>query len=312
MSWIKNSFQNLKNGLSKTRQTIFTKIEETFTGKSKLDDSDFDKLEEILINSDLGTELSLAVIDNVRKSLLKEENRTFNNIIEVLKEELIKILGQSKLESKFIEADKNLPNIILVVGVNGTGKTTTIGKLASFYKNDGKTVLLVPCDTFRAAANEQLNEWARRSAVEIWNDSTSKDPSSVAFDSIKYALDQKIDIVIIDTAGRLHNNANLMTELSKINRVISNLIENAPNETYLVVDGNSGQNAMRQADEFSKYVKITGLIVTKLDGTAKGGSVIQISHNKKIPIVFVGTGEGIDDLQEFNQTDFINALFEKV
>jgi fused signal recognition particle receptor len=312
MSWIKNSFQNLKNGLTKTRQTIFNKIEETFTGKSKLDESDFDKLEEILINSDLGTELSLALIENTRKSLHNEDDRTFANIIEILKNELIKILGDYDQNSNSVSFDKNSPYIILVVGVNGTGKTTTIGKLANFYKNEMKSVLLVPCDTFRAAANEQLNEWALRSGVEIWNNSTSKDPSSVAFDSIKHALNEKIDIVLIDTAGRLHNNANLMIELSKINRVISNLIVAAPNETLLVVDGNSGQNALRQADEFLKYVKVTGLIVTKLDGTAKGGSVIQISHKKRIPIKFIGTGEKINDLQEFNQTDFVNALFEKV
>lgn len=312
MSWFKNSFQNLKNSLTKTRQTIFTKIEETFTGKSKLEESDFDKLEEILINSDFGSELSLTLIDNVRKILLKEEDRTFTNIIEILKEELIKILGEYNQDSSLIPLDKTFPMIILVVGVNGTGKTTTIGKLANLYKNLNQSVLLVPCDTFRAAANEQLNEWALRSGVEIWNNSTSKDPSSVAFDSIKHALNEKIDIVIIDTAGRLHNNTNLMIELSKINRVVSNLIASAPNETFLVVDGNSGQNALRQADEFSKYVKITGLIVTKLDGTAKGGSVIQISHNKKIPIKFVGTGETIDDLQQFDQTAFVKALFEKV
>lgn len=312
MSWFKNSFQNLKNSLTKTRQTIFTKIEETFTGKSKLEESDFDKLEEILINSDLGSELSLTLIDNVRKILLKEEDRTFTNIFEILKEELIKILGEYNQDSSLIPLDKTFPMIILVVGVNGTGKTTTIGKLANLYKNLNQSVLLVPCDTFRAAANEQLNEWALRSGVEIWNNSTSKDPSSVAFDSIKHALSEKIDIVIIDTAGRLHNNTNLMIELSKINRVVSNLIASAPNETFLVVDGNSGQNALRQADEFSKYVKITGLIVTKLDGTAKGGSVIQISHNKKIPIKFVGTGETIDDLQQFDQTAFVKALFEKV
>ncbi|AFH49284.1 Signal recognition particle GTPase protein [Ignavibacterium album JCM 16511] len=307
MSFFKNfSLDKIKNGLSKTRNKIVQSISETLTGKAQIDDNTLDQIEEILITSDIGAETAEMIIDNLRKALKSEKDRSVENVLRLIKIELSKILIDSNNKSQsFIK-----PYIIVVVGVNGVGKTTSIGKLAYNYKNLGYKVIVGAADTFRAAANEQLEIWAKLAGVEIINSNKGADPSSVVFETIKRAVDENYDIVLIDTAGRLHNKTNLMNELSKIKKVIKKFSDSAPHETLLVVDGTTGQNALIQAIEFSKVIELTGLIITKLDGTAKGGMVFQISKKLKIPIKYIGVGEGIEDLQEFDKETFISALFE--
>lgn len=311
MKLFKNlDFDKLKNGLSKTRNKIFTKINETVTGKAKLDDATLEDLEESLISSDIGVDTSLKVIDKTRAALKSEIDRSSVNVIEILKHELTKTLElhqNYKTEYELIEKYK--PYVILIVGVNGAGKTTTIGKLAHNYKKAGLDVIIGSADTFRAAANEQLDIWARRAGVQLVQREHGADPSSVAFETITKAKTTQADVVIIDTAGRLHTKNNLMEELKKINKVLSKVIDYAPNEAFLVVDGNTGQNAIVQAKEFSKFVNLTGLIVTKLDGTAKGGMIFQICAEQNIPVRYIGMGEGIDDLQTFVPEEYVNALF---
>lgn len=304
------NLDKLKNGLSKTKKRLFDGIQEAISTKAVIDEDILDELEEILISSDIGVDTAMNVIKNTRAELYYESDRSKLNITQIIKNELESIL----LKDDKIASDKSSiidkkPHVILVVGVNGAGKTTTIGKLAYNYKNAGLNVLIASADTFRAAANEQLEIWANRAGVKIIQKSTGADPSSVVFEALENAKLNNVDVVLIDTAGRLHTKSNLMKELEKIRNVVTKVIPHAPNEVFLVVDGNSGQNALVQANEFSKSTKLTGLIVTKLDGTAKGGVIIQISAEQKIPIKFIGVGEGIDDLQDFDSKEFIEALF---
>lgn len=303
------NLKKLKDGLAKTRESIATKISEVITRKVKIDERTLEDLEEILINSDLGSGLTEQLINNAKSALLKEEDRTIENIKEILKKELIKLIVPQILDS--IDGTKlplNKLQVILIIGINGSGKSTTIGKLAHKYKSEGRKVIIGSADTFRAAANDQLKSWANKASVDLIED-ISKDPSAVVYETIQSALKNDYNVVLIDTAGRLHNNKNLMLELNKITSVISNLIPGAPDECLLVVDGNSGQNAIKQFEEFNKYAALSGVIITKLDGTAKGGSVLQIASEKKIPIRYIGIGEGIEDIQEFNPEEFVNAMF---
>ncbi len=304
------NLNRLKEGLSKTRDKLVTKITETFSGKAVIDDNTLNELEEILISSDLSSELAEKIINNLRINLKDEKDRTLSNIIELLKNELLKIIETDaekiSLSEKKVSAK---PYVILIVGVNGVGKTTTIGKLASNYKMAGNKVIVGAADTFRAAANEQLEIWAQRAGVEIIQQYKGADPSSVAFETVKRAIDNDYDIVLIDTAGRLHSKVNLMNELNKINKAISKLLPDAPHDTYLVLDATLGQNAIVQAEEFSKVTNLTGLIITKLDGTAKGGTIFQICESHKTPVKYIGVGEKLDDLQTFNPKLFVDALF---
>ena len=313
MKLFKNlNFDKLKNGLNKTRNKIVTSIKETVSGKAVIDDDVLDEIEEILITSDIGFDVALNIIEETRKRLKSEKDRSNVNIIEIIKKELTGILEKydsGSTDSEEIEKYK--PFVILIVGVNGAGKTTTIGKLAYNFKRSGLKVMIGSADTFRAAANEQLEIWAKRAGVEIIQKDPGSDPSSVVFDTLTQAKKQNVDVVLIDTAGRLHTKTDLMEELGKIKRVMSKVIDYAPNEIYLVVDGNTGQNALIQANEFSKYTHLTGLIITKLDGTAKGGVVFQIINEHKIPIKYIGVGEGIDDLQSFDANEFVSALFQE-
>lgn len=304
-----SNLKKLKDGLTKTRESIATKISEVITGKVKIDEETIDDLEEILISSDIGSELTEQLINNTKSSLLKEQNRSVEIIKELLKKELLKIIIPN---TPSVSSHRNIPkdklHVILIIGINGSGKSTTIGKLAHKYKSEGKKVIIGSADTFRAAANDQLKSWAAKAGVDLIED-ISKDPSAVVYETVQSALSKDYDIVLIDTAGRLHNNKNLMLELNKITGVISNLLPGAPHECLLVVDGNSGQNAIKQFVEFNKFANLSGVIITKLDGTAKGGSVLQISSANKIPIRYIGVGEGIEDLQEFDPEEFVNALF---
>ncbi|MBK8946465.1 MAG: signal recognition particle-docking protein FtsY [Ignavibacteriae bacterium] len=311
MKLFKNlNFGKLKDGLTKTREKIFNSISETISGKAKIDDEVLDELEEILISSDIGMETAERIIESTRKSLKNEKERSEEKIIEILKNELILLLEEKS--SKVTEYDlieKFKPYVILIVGVNGAGKTTTIGKLAHNYKKAGLKVVIGSADTFRAAANEQLEIWANRAGVEIIQREHGSDPSSVAFDTLTSAKKSNADIVIIDTAGRLHTKTNLMEELKKIKRVLNKVLDFAPNDTFLVIDGNTGQNGLTQAQEFAKSTELTGLIVTKLDGTAKGGIIFQITAEQNIPVKYIGVGEGIEDLQTFDAKEFVNAIF---
>lgn len=302
-------FNKLKDGLNKTRTNLFNKINETISGKALLDNDLLDRIEEILVLSDIGAELAQNIIEKTRKSLKSDDDRTKENVLRILKEETKNILLSYDKNSGNEGLDKYKPYVILVVGVNGAGKTTTIGKLAHNYKSSGLKVVIGSADTFRAAANEQLEIWAERAGVEIVQSVSGNDPSSVAFDTLNRAKSINADVVIIDTAGRLHTKTNLMSELEKINRVLGKVLDYAPNETFLVLDGNTGQNAIIQAREFSNYTKLTGLIVTKLDGTARGGIVLKVVSELKIPLKYIGVGEGINDLQNFSADEFINALF---
>jgi fused signal recognition particle receptor len=308
MSLFKNfNFNKLKEGLSKTREKIFNSITETVTGKAVIDEMTLDQIEEILLGSDIGFDTTVKIIESVKKNLKSEKDRSGENIIEIVKQELTEVLLVTKPNGKELLESK--PYIILIIGVNGVGKTTTIGKLANNYKKIGKKVIVGAADTFRAAANEQLEIWAKRADVDIIQSLKGTDPSSVVFETVKKSVDENYDIVLIDTAGRLHNKTNLMNELDKIRRVIKKLLPDAPHETLLIVDGNTGQNAILQAEEFSKVTDISGLVITKLDGTAKGGVVFQIVAKQNIPVKFIGIGEGIDDLQEFDSKTFVEAIF---
>ncbi len=303
------NLKKLKEGLTRTRENLTTKISEVVTRKVKIDENTLDDLEEILINSDLGSKLTEQLISNAKTALLKEHDRTLDKIKEILKKELARLIQpQDQNISGDSHSDQNKLKLILIIGINGSGKSTTIGKLAYKYKTEGKKVIIGSADTFRAAANEQLKSWATKAGVDLIED-ISKDPSAVVYETVKSALANNYEIVLIDTAGRLHNNKNLMLELNKISGVISNLIPGAPHECLLVVDGNSGQNAIMQFEEFNKYSNLTGVIITKLDGTAKGGSVLQIASEKNIPIRYIGLGEGIEDIQEFNAEQFVDAMF---
>ncbi|MFO7447065.1 MAG: signal recognition particle-docking protein FtsY [Ignavibacteriaceae bacterium] len=311
MNLFKNlNFDKLKEGLTKTRNKLVNTITETVSGKAVIDDKTLDEIEEILISSDIGYDTAINIIENSRVRLKSEKDRTGENILETVKKELASVLVKPVTNETENNIDKFKPYVVLIVGINGAGKTTTIGKLAHNYKQSGLKVIVGAADTFRAAANEQLEIWAKRAGVEIVQKGKGSDPSSVAFETLQAAIRDKYDLVLIDTAGRLHNKANLMDELSKIKRVMAKLLPYAPNETLLVLDGNTGQNAIVQAEEFSKVTDITGLVITKLDGTAKGGVIFQISAKQKIPVKYIGVGEGIDDLQTFDPAMFVSAIFE--
>ena len=304
------NFEKLKKGLSKTRKKMVNGINELVTGRAVIDERTIDEIEEILITSDVGFDITNRIIDRARYFNTLEKNRRDSTIIDSIKKELVKALEmgiETKTETNNIEKYK--PYVILIVGVNGVGKTTTIGKLAHNYKKANLKVIVGAADTYRAAANEQLDIWAERAGVEIVHKSKGADPSSVAFDTVQKAVKDNYDIVLIDTAGRLHNKLHLMEELHKLKKVISKVLPHAPNETLLVLDGTTGQNAIIQAQEFSKVTDINGLIVTKLDGTAKGGVIFQIAAKQKIPVKYVGVGEGIDDLQTFEPGLFVSAIF---
>jgi len=301
------NIDKLKEGLAKTRNNLLNKLSETITRKAKFDDETIEELENILIGCDLGIELTEKVINSVRNKILGSTDRSIDKVKNLIKEELIEIIGNTNYPTvNYIDYK---PYVIIVIGVNGSGKTTTIGKLANIYRTLGYKVIIGSADTFRAAANEQLKIWSERADVDIIEGDGSSDPASVAFDTLKTALDKKHDIVLIDTAGRLHNNTNLMQELNKIYKVLGKLLPYAPNETFLVIDGTTGQNALKQAYDFNKTVKISGLIVTKLDGTAKGGMIFQICAENKIPVKYIGVGEKIEDLQPFDIDSYVQALF---
>ncbi|MFO7524267.1 MAG: signal recognition particle-docking protein FtsY [Ignavibacteriaceae bacterium] len=302
------NFDKLKSGLSKTRNKIVNSINETISGKAVIDELTIDQLEEVLVSSDIGFDTASQVIENVKIKLRAHKDRSNVNVLKLVREELVQLLRESKHNGS--DYSKHKPYVILIIGVNGAGKTTTIGKLANNYKKIGCKVIVGAADTFRAAANEQLDIWSERAGVDIIQRGKGTDPSSVAYDTVKKAVDDKYDIVLIDTAGRLHNKSNLMNELSKIKRVIAKLIPDAPHQTLLVLDGTTGQNAIIQADEFSKVTELTGLVITKLDGTAKGGAVFQIIARQNVPLKYIGVGEAIEDLQEFDPEAFVDAIFQ--
>lgn len=298
----------LKNGLSKTRNAVSSSIDNLINGKAEIDDDLYEELEEVLISADIGVETTVQIIDDLRDHIEKNHIRD----PKLIKENLITLM-KDKLESKNINNELNFedgkPLVLLVIGVNGVGKTTTIGKLAYNLINEGKTVTLAAADTFRAAAIQQLTEWANRAGVEIVSHAEGSDPASVVFDAIDSHKAKGKDVLIIDTAGRLHNKKNLMNELEKINRIISKQYPQATRETLLVLDATTGQNAIYQAKEFNKVSEISGLVLTKLDGTAKGGVVFPLQVENQIPVKFIGVGEGIDNLERFQAADFVEAMF---
>ncbi len=316
MKILKNiNLDKLKKGLTKTKAKFSNRVQESFAGKAVVDDEVLDELEEILISSDIGFDTSSTIIENTRQALKSSRNRSYEKVISFLKDELVSLLTPFNVTGLFdddeIETEgDSKPHVILIVGVNGAGKTTTVGKLAHNFKKSGASVLIGSADTFRAAANEQLEIWAERAGVDIVQRQQGSDPSAVAYDTLNIAKSRDTDIVIIDTAGRLHTKSNLMQELKKIREVLSKVVKHAPNEVYLVIDGNTGQNAIIQAREFLKVTDITGLIITKLDGTAKGGALFQTSSVLNIPIKYIGVGEGIEDLQNFNARLYVNSLFD--
>lgn len=300
-------------GVKKTNEGFFQKLSRAIVGKSKVDDSVLDAIEEALISSDMGVDTTLQIIDNLEERVEKDKFMSMKELTEMLREEIAKLLdveGSEEVSHDSLPYDfSKKPYVILVVGVNGVGKTTTIGKLAAKLKAEGKNVVLGAADTFRAAAVEQLQIWADRAGVSIVKQEMGSDPASVAYDTVSSAVAKGADVVLIDTAGRLHNRVNLMNELTKIRNVIRKVIPDAPHEVMLVLDGSTGQNAYRQAREFSKATDVTSLAVTKLDGSAKGGVVIGIVDQLKIPIKFIGIGEGIDDLKVFDKREFVSSLF---
>ncbi len=309
----KEKKESLDQGLQKTSESIFSKLSKAVVGKSKVDEDVLDELEEILISSDLGVETTVKIIQRIEERVARDKYLNASELDLILREEIALLLAENNTQDLLdfeLPADKK-PYVILVVGVNGVGKTTTIGKLAYLFKNAGKSVVLGAADTFRAAAVDQLILWGNRVGVPVVSHGMNTDPASVAYDAIKQGLDTKADLVIIDTAGRLHTKVNLMNELTKIKRVMQKFIPEAPHEIMLVLDGSTGQNAFMQAKEFTKATEVSSLAITKLDGTAKGGVVIGISDQFKIPVKFIGVGEKMTDLQLFNRTEFVDSLFKK-
>ncbi len=308
----KGKKEDLDRGLEKTKQSFFSKITRAIIGKSKVDDEVLDNLEEVLISSDVGVATTLKIIDRIQKRVDRDKVLNTEELNIVLKEEITGLLVDSTLS---LEQNKQLnpnePYVIMVVGVNGVGKTTTIGKLAHQFKSSGKKVMLGAADTFRAAAVDQLIIWSQRVGVDIVQQGMNADPASVAFDTLQSAKANESEVVIIDTAGRLHNKINLMNELSKIKRVMMKVFPNAPHEILLVLDGSTGQNAYEQAKQFAQATEINALAITKLDGTAKGGVVIGISDQMQIPVKYIGVGEKMEDLQMFDKQAFVEALFNE-
>ena len=305
----KSNNDKLDKSLEKTSSSFIEKIKKVVVGKTKVDAATLDELEEVLITSDVGVKTTLKIIDSIEERVKKEKYTNAQELDTILKEEISNIIFDNSDSNTYEIKEK--PHVILVVGVNGVGKTTSIGKLANFFKNQGLSVMIGAADTFRAAAIEQLDEWAGRAKVDIVKQEMGSDPASVSYDTLNSAINKHHDIVIIDTAGRLHNKVNLMNELSKIGRVLKKLNLNAPHEILLVLDGSTGQNAYEQAKQFSEATDITSMMVTKLDGTAKGGVVIGISDQLSIPIKFIGTGESIDDIEIFDKKQFVESFFKK-
>lgn len=310
----KEKKETLDKGLEKTKSGVFDKIKRAFVGRKTIDDDFLDELEEIFITSDVGAETTLKIIDRIQDRVSRDKYVGMDELNELLCEEITDLLTENNNGDDLADFDTpagRKPYVIMVVGVNGVGKTTTIGKLAYQYKSAGKKVMLGAADTFRAAAVEQLDEWGRRADVPVVKQQLGSDAAAVAFDTLSSAVANDVDVVIIDTAGRLHNKKGLMDELSKIKRVMEKVVPGAPDEVLLVLDGSTGQNAFEQARQFSAATQVTDLAITKLDGTAKGGVVIGISDQFKIPVKYIGLGEGIKDLQVFNKREFVESLFGK-
>lgn len=317
MSFFKNIFskekkETLDKGLEKTKENFFDKLSKAVVGKSKVDDEVLDNLEEVLVASDVGVNTTLKIIERIEERVAKDKYISTNELNKILREEIANLLAETNTgnDIDFTIPENKKPYVIMVVGVNGVGKTTTIGKLAAQFKKRGFKVVLGAADTFRAAAIDQLQIWADRTGVPIVRQEMGSDPASVAFDTLKSAVSQNADVVIIDTAGRLHNKVNLMNELTKIKRVMQKVVGDAPHDVLLVLDGSTGQNAFEQAKQFTKATEVSCLAVTKLDGTAKGGVVIGISDQFQIPVKYIGVGEGIDDLQVFNKIEFVDSFFK--
>ncbi len=301
----------LDKGLEKTRVSVFSRLTKAIAGKSTVDDDVLDDLEEILVTSDVGVETTLKIISRIQERVSKDKYLGTSELNGLLKEEIASLLTENDT-GEFVGFDfpkRDTPYVIMVVGVNGVGKTTTIGKLAYHFKKAGKSVMLGAADTFRAAAIDQLVIWAERTGVSIVKQAMGSDPAAVAYDTVKSAVNRNIDVVIIDTAGRLHNKVNLMNELGKIKNVMQKVLPDAPQEVLLILDGSTGQNAIEQARQFTAVTEVTSLALTKLDGTAKGGVVIGISDQFKIPVRYIGLGEKMEDLQIFNKNEFVNSLF---
>ncbi|SBV99643.1 Signal recognition particle receptor FtsY [uncultured Dysgonomonas sp.] len=307
----KQKKETLDKGLEKTKESMFSKLSRVVAGKSKVDDDVLDDLEEVLITSDVGVNTTLKIIERIEKRVAKDKYINADELNSILREEIAHLLTENNTTDTegFSTPENYKPYVIMVVGVNGVGKTTTIGKLANQFKKAGKSVYLGAADTFRAAAVEQLVIWGERVGVPVIKQAMGSDPASVAFDTLSSAKANNADVVIIDTAGRLHNKVGLMNELTKIKKVMEKIVPEAPHEVLLVLDGSTGQNAFEQATQFTAATDVTALAITKLDGTAKGGVVIGISDQFKIPVKYIGLGEGIDDLQVFTRKEFVDSLF---
>jgi len=308
----KKEKETLDKGLEKTKNSFFTKLSKAVAGKSKVDDDVLDNLEEVLITSDVGVDTTLKIIERIEERVAKDKYIGTSELNRILREEIAGLLSENEANSsqaKFT-LENTKPYVIMVVGVNGVGKTTTIGKLANKFKNEGKNVMLGAADTFRAAAVDQLQIWADRVGIPMIKQKMGSDPASVVFDTLQSAKTKDIDVILIDTAGRLHNKINLMNELSKIKNVMQKIIPNTPHEILLVLDGSTGQNAFEQAKQFTKATEVNALAVTKLDGTAKGGVVIGISDQFQIPVKYIGVGEKVTDLQEFDKNEFVDSFFK--
>ncbi|WP_456464022.1 signal recognition particle-docking protein FtsY [Lutibacter sp.] len=308
----KEKKETLDKGLEKSKTSFFSKLSKAVAGKTTVDDDVLDNLEEILVSSDVGVNTTLKIIERIEARVAKDKYLGTEELNAILREEIAGLLAQTNTgnETEFSIPPDKKPYVIMVVGVNGVGKTTTIGKLAAQFKKNGKKVILGAADTFRAAAIDQLQVWADRVDIPMVRQEMGSDPASVSFDTLKSAVAQDADVVIIDTAGRLHNKVNLMNELTKIKRVMQKVVVDAPHEVLLVLDGSTGQNAFEQAKQFTLATEVTSLAVTKLDGTAKGGVVIGISDQFQIPVKYIGVGEGVDDLQVFNKIEFVDSFFK--
>ena len=303
----KQDQKKLEHGLANTKKSFLSRLGKVVVGKTKIDEDVLDELEAILIQSDVGVATTIKIINALEKRTEREKYLGFNELVKMLREEISNLLIHNNVEDKIFES--HTPHVVMIVGVNGVGKTTTVGKLAYQFKAQGKKVILGAADTFRAGAIDQLQIWADRADVDLVRQKMGSDPASVAFDTIQAATAQRADLVLIDTAGRLHNKINLMNELSKVKRVMSKVIPEAPQEVLLVLDGSTGQNAFEQAKQFTAATEVTSLAITKLDGTAKGGVLLGISDQFQIPVKYIGVGEGIEDLQDFDSQKFIHTLF---
>jgi fused signal recognition particle receptor len=308
---IRETFQKFRNGLAKTRDSMVAKLDHAIKAKSTIDDELLDELEEILLAGDVGVQTTSRILEDIKKRVKEEKYESSQHLLVLLKDEVASLLydGNTEMDDGMKLPPSPRPHVIIVVGINGVGKTTTIGKLAYNYKNLGYKVVIGAADTFRAAANEQLEIWAQRAGVEMVQQARGSDPASVAFDALSSALARNADVLIIDTAGRLHTKLNLMEELKKIKRVLEKRLPGAPHEVLLVLDASTGQNGLQQARLFADAVNVTGLVLTKLDGTAKGGIILAVNQELKLPVKYIGVGEQIDDLQPFSRKSFVDALF---